>query len=122
MQLLSLMPKWKEDSKPIPESFYPYIADLDELIPDAPSYAELAKFVDDTPVNVAGDKEVTKDAEPELTLEEDAGTSAPEPTVEAEPEKHEPETAKEPDTTPAPDAFGEQVGGDLDLDLGDFEV
>lgn len=136
MQLLSLHPRYKDEAKAIPEAFYPYIADLDELIPDAPSYAELARFVDDAPMpdttaepekqkapstkeelDEAAKKaiEYAEEHHPELiekanaALEKSFGPVSEEakPTVEAMPQN--------------PSGFGEEVA-DEDFDLGDFDI
>ena len=116
MQLLSMHLNWKDEAKPIPEALYPYITDLDALIPDPPTYEELARYVSDTPVTVP---ETTTEEEPQIDIPaETAKEEAKEPEPEAVVEDNEPE----PEKPKTPETFGEEVGED-DFDLGDdFDI
>lgn len=132
-------------SKMLPEQLFDYVADLDLLIPEAPSYEELYALIDERPVNVPAPKQEeqpeigidTGDAErPVSTREAIEGAVA---YVESNPElkKKVDEVfdkaygPKEPANIPSveampqnPSGFAteEEVQPSDDFELGDFDI
>lgn len=123
MQLLSVTLDLNS-SKMLPEQLFEYVTDLDELIPEAPSYEELFALIDErpAPTNVPA-----KETEQEVSL--NLGDAEPEkekerPVSKREDIEHEP-TKVAVDETPTNNtgfASEEEVAQSDDFELGDFDI
>ena len=136
-------------SKMLPEQLFDYVADLDLLIPEAPSYEELFALIDERPANVSTPKQeeqpeigiVTEDAERPVSTRAsiEAATEAAVAYAESNPEMKKKVDAafdkaygkKEPADIPSveampqnPSGFAteEEVQQSEDFELGDFDI
>lgn len=109
MQIVDVNPLLDEPRKMIPESLFPHITDLDLLIPDAPTDAEIDDFFgfdrekaqtngDELDYGVAGSKvsEVQTEEDDVIIGDDDGGVESivGATQVEVEPETHKAEPAK----------------------------
>jgi hypothetical protein len=123
MQLLSVTLDLNS-SKMLPEQLFEYVTDLDELIPEAPSYEELFALIDERP---APTNAPVKETEQEVSL--NLGDAEPEKEKERPVSKREdvePEPTKVVvDETPTNNtgfATEEEVTQSDDFELGDFDI